>query len=193
MIEVSLDPSALREFKKDLEEIKKSISSQELNRARANNFKQYTKKLVKKNQAGLKPISSATRILTGDHNPIDLTGKLLEAMEVRDSGKTAAEVGYFPDNLTKVFGKNITYTKLAELQNTGYRIPLTGEKGRKVRAWLAMNGLNMFGGMGKFHGASRQWIIVPARPFFWNSFFRFNNESEDERFAKEYLDKVLGK
>ena len=193
MIEVSLDPSALREFKKDLERIKKEISSEKLNLERANNFKQYTKKLVKKNQAGLLPISSATRILTGDHNPIDLTGKLLEAMKVRESKGNSAEVGYFDEDTTKVFGKKITYTRLAEIMHTGYKIPLTGEKGRKVRAWLAINGVNLFGGMGKFYGASRQWIIVPARPFFNNSFFRFNNEGEDERFAKEYLDKVLGK
>lgn len=193
MIKVSLDPMSLKEFKNDLEDIKKKISSADINLARAENFKNYTKKLVKKNQAGLLPISSATRILTGDHNPIDLTGKLLEAMIVKATEKNSAEVGYFERLGGQVPGKKLSYFDLVDIMHTGYRIPLTGEKGRKVRAWLAMNGVNLFGGMGKFHGASRQWIVVPARPFFWNSFFRFNNEDEDMRFVREYLNKKLGK
>ena len=193
MIEVSLDPATLKEFKKELTSLKNELSSAEVNLARAKNFKDYTKKLVKRNQAGLLPISSATRILTGDHNPMDLTGKLLEAMIVKETGKKSAEVGYFEKEGGKVPGKEITYFDLVDIMHTGYRIPLTGEKGRKVRAWLAMNGVNLFGGMGKFHGASRQWIVVPARPFFWNSFFRFNNEDEDMRFVREYFNKKLGK
>lgn len=189
MISVSLDNNSLQGLKQDFEEMKKIIIGQELQIKRAESYKTYTKNLVKGNQANLKPISSATKFLSGDHSPEFLTGRLLDEMKVKPSGNFNAEVGYFAEDSVKVPGKDLTYTQLANLQHTGYRIPLTGEKGRKVIAWMRKVGL-LSGG--KKSGGTKQWIYVPARPFMFTSFARFEEEGKDFEFVSKYLDEKLG-
>lgn len=207
--QLSIDVLGLQKLIKDLRKINKDLYSPNLQVYRAQKFKQYTINLVKSNNAGLKPISLATQIISGEHDPMNLTGELLEHMAVRrvsggvkggyspgnlSPNESAADVGYFPGS-KKVPGKRITWTRLAILHHTGYRIPLTGEKGRRVRAWLAFHGVNLFGGMNlkdkSAKGPNRQWIIVPPRPYMLNSLEKYKREGKDLEAVKEFFD-VLG-
>lgn len=197
MITVELDKSSLNQFKKDLEEIKRGIADKGLNLYRAKKFREFAYNAVGDGKTRLVPLSSATIALFGIHNPEFLTGKLMKAMKVESKGETAI-AGYWNPS-EKVPGKNITYADLAIIQSTGYRIPLTGEKGRKVRAWLAMNGLGLFGKqqgtktrMQKVVGGGK-WLVVPPRPFMERTLKLYLEEDGDNKAVSEYIDNYLKK
>lgn len=196
MIKMGVKMEGIDDFIKSAKGFIKAMEDPELHLKRAKRFRRYTIDLVKSGQAGIKPISSATRIISGEHNPEFLTGGLLEHMETK-KGEKHADAGYFDESAKKVPGKNINYAKLAVLQHTGYRIPLTGEKGRKVRAWLAMHGVGV--GMGKMDvknnkwGHQAKWIIVPPRPFMDHSAEKYVDSDIDTKIVMDFVDKILKK
>lgn len=196
MIEIRLDPASLNAFKNDLKQLIKVINSQDLNVYRAKKFKEFTKKSVRSGGVRLVPLSSATIALAGVHDPEFLTGKLMDAMKAEPGPGTSAIAGYWEPS-DKVPGKNLTYAKLATIQTTGYRIPLTGDKGARVRAWLFMNGLGLFG---KSKGTKTkmqsiigkgQWLIVPPRPFMHRALDMYLESDGDIKAASEFMDKEL--
>jgi hypothetical protein len=190
--EIRLEPNFWNRFKDDLKKIKSSLSSQEISIHRAKKLKEFVIENVSSGQAGLHPLSSATTFLTGQHNPMSLTGKLLQEIKYKPDGKNDALVGYLPDS-KKVEGKNITYTKLAEIHHTGYRIPLTGPKGKKVIGWMKRVGLISGKGEGLGKGGSKQWLIVPPRPFFIDSVYKYVMSGLDNEAAEKYIREVLKK
>ena len=200
MIKVELEKGSLNEFKKSLKGMKDLISAQELNLYRAEKFKEFAYKAVGGGRTRLVPLSSATIALAGIHDPEFLTGRLMKAMKVERSGKNAAIAGYWRGaDSVQIQGKKLTYDDLAFIQSTGYRIPLTGEKGRRVRAWLAMNGLGIFGKqkgtktkMQSIAGG-KKWLIVPPRPFMERTLKLYLEEDGDSKAAAEYIDMTLKK
>lgn len=185
-----IDANQLNMLKKELTSMGRVIASPNMQLYRAKKFRDYTVKRISSGSLELKKISEATKIISGgDHPPEYRTGGLLEAMSVRPSGKNAAEAGYFSGS-AKIPGKNITYTKAAILQHTGYRIPLFGEKGRKVIAFLKEAGvfdsLPRSGPRG-----SKRWLIVPARPFLFTSLYSYMSEGEDMKAVDEFLEKLV--
>ena len=195
-IKVELNKKDLAAVQEEFNKTKKAMSPKELNLHRAKKFKEYSNKAVRTGNVRLLPLSNMTIMLAGAHDPEFLTGKLLEEMKVASNPDKSATVGYWNPS-KKVPGKNITYADLALIQHTGYRIPLSGEKGRKVRAWLAMHGVNLFGQMGKQKKTVKgivggdKWIIVPPRPFLPRSLDRYLEEDLDSKVTKEYIDRIL--
>ena len=109
----------------------------------------YIQNKIKRGDAGLKPISAATRKLTGNHPPLSNTGDLLNHLEAKD-GTIGFSNNTLPDS-------NISYANLAAILQSGFRVPLTGAKGEKVRNWLHYNGIHC--------KKSTKYIVVPPRPF----------------------------
>lgn len=185
--ELKLDQNFWQKFEKDIERVKSTFSSQEINKYRAKKLKEFVINNVEQGTANLEALSSATIFLTGPHNPMSLTGRLLREISTRPAEKGSLLFGYFETG-KKVPGKDITFYNLAKIHHTGYRIPLTGKSGPKVIAWMKREGLQPTNA-GK--GGSKQWINVPARPFLHNSVDRYLSMGLDAKNAEEYIRKVL--
>ena len=186
MITVSLDPNSLREFKNDLKRLKEVIDSQDLNMHRAEKYTKFTKDMVRAGTLNLKARSSLTEYISGNFDPLSVTGKLLEQMRVMPGSKKSGESGYFGGGpLVPTTGeRKLTYTELAILHHTGYRIPLQGEKGQRVRAWYWFNFKVRF-------SPNKQWLIVPPRPFMYRSLDSYERRGLDNKAVSEYIDKKL--
>ena len=173
------------ELKKTLEDFSKSIDIKGLNKYRAEKFIQFTKEIVKNGQINVKGISPITRFLAGQHDPLWVKGTLLDKMKVVVNDDGSADAGFFEDG-AKIPGKEITYAQLARLQQTGYKIPLFGDKGKRVRNWLAAQGVDL----GKFSAkttSSERYLIVPPRPFMLRALGSYERSGGDLKAAEEYL------
>lgn len=182
-ITVKTSKSEFNDVISRLKSLKINMESGELAEARANRYKEYTQMSVEHGILGLEKISELTAFLEGgNHDPMWITGELLKRMQVRKKGKTAL-VGYFGDSNEPIPGKEIGWTDLAKLHHTGYRIPLRGKEGLKVRKWFAAQGIFISKGL--------DVITVKARPFMENALFRFLDSGEDFKIGTELFNKVV--
>jgi len=172
---------------RDLRKLGKIIGSPNLQMYRAEQFRKFTVKEVVGNHIGLKKLSNATIKLTGAHAPLSLSGRLMNNMKVRKAPKNAADVGYFDNDMTQVPGTKITYTKLARLQHTGYRIKITGKKGQKVLAWLHSQGVFDGNPSGTTLKKGEGWINVPARPFMLKAMNKYEAKGLDMKATDQFL------
>jgi hypothetical protein len=186
MITVSLDPNSLREFKNDLKQLKNVIDSRELNLHRAEKYRDFTRDMIRSGTLNVKARSSLTEYISGNFDPLSVTGKLLEQMKAVYGKGKSGEAGYFGGGpLVPTTGRRkLTYTELAILHHTGYRIPLQGEDGQRVRAWY------WFHFKVHFH-PNKQWLIVPPRPFMYRSLDSYERRGLDNKAVSEYIDKKL--
>lgn len=186
MITVSLDPNSLREFKKDLKQLKDTIDSQDLNMYRAKKYREHTVDMVRSGTLNLRARTGLTEYLMGNYDPLSVTGKLLEQMKVKPGTKKSGEAGYFGGGpeVPSIGYRKLSYTDLAILQHTGYRIPLQGPKGKKVRAWFVTC-------YGIHFKKEREWLIVPPRPFMYRSLDSYERRGLDNKAVSEYIDKKL--
>lgn len=184
MISVQVDQKQLDQLVKDLKKVGHVIASPNLQLYRANKYRKYTIDMVKRGGLDLSPLSGATKVLTGEHNPGYLTGHLVNSMGVRPVNKTTAEAGYWAKGGEKVPGKNITITKLAILQHTGYKIELDRNKGNGTpRQWLAANGIHT--------KKETKFLVVSPRPFMFQSYFAYMFNGEDVKAVDEFIDRLL--
>jgi hypothetical protein len=197
-VRVEVRQEDINSLGKELKKIGKIVTSSNLQLYRANRYRRYTVEMLEQRGLDLKPISEATKIIDGgDHNPEYKSGSLARRMGVRPIKGNAAEAGYF-ENSPKIPNKEITYTQAAILQHTGFRIPLHGDKGARVRAWLAWKGVFENKSPGKnadpdptWETTSEHWIHVPARPFMLISYLQYMMTGEDAKAVDEYLQKMM--
>jgi hypothetical protein len=175
----------IMELNKTLDNSIKKIDIKGLNKYRGEKFIEFTKEMVRNGQLNIKGISPITRFLAGQHDPLWVKGNLLNKMKVVVNEDSTADAGFFEDG-NRIPGKEITYTKLAQLQQSGYRIPLFGDKGRKVRNWLAAQGVDL-GKFGASVKSSERYLIVPPRPFMLRAFNSYTRKGKDLMAAKEFL------
>ncbi|MFW9871956.1 MAG: hypothetical protein ACFFG0_02565 [Candidatus Thorarchaeota archaeon] len=191
MMAYKIDQKDIDRLFKELRGFGKILASPNLQLFRANKFREYVIEHVKGNKLNLKPLKESTKIISGDHDPLWKTGGMLENMAVRPVGKNAADVGYFEDDSSKVPNTNITYTKLAILQHTGFRIKTTGEKGQKVLRWLAAQGIFDANPDGQSLKKAEGWIVVEPRPFLNKAFNLYIHEDRDIKVVDEFINKAI--
>jgi hypothetical protein len=188
MLGAHLDKSTFDAFVKDLKKLGHIIASPNMQLYRAQKYREFTINMVKKGQLDLEPLSEVTQMLTGVHNPLYKTGTLVDYMGIKPIGKNAAECGYWGANKT---GKP-NLAQIAILQSTGYKIPLTGEKGKRVRAWLAMHNVPLQNSYSRAKPKGGDtYLVVPARPWIMISYFAYVFSGEDLKACNEYIDKLL--
>lgn len=140
---------------------------------RGERFMEYVKKNVKEGALGLKKDSRATEKIQGSqHAPMDHTGTLLGGMKLQTDWRHITSVGYFDDG-SRAAGYSLTYLTLVVLHHTGYKIPLSGVNGEKVRGFLARHGV--------FPSKTKNALYVPARPFFDNAVEKYDANDEDAK------------
>ena len=176
----------LDELNKTVKQIIKGVSSAELNVSRANTFTGYTKQQTKLGSLGLKENRPATRKIQGEsHPPLSWKSRLISKMKVKKNKDKSADAGYFDSDKSKPEGKNISFTKIAKLQSTGYRIPLAGAKGQKVRGFLAKHGI--------FPKKTKNFLIVKPRPFVYNCLYKYEERGKDNKAINKHMDRLWGK
>jgi len=188
VIKSSVNSDAFDSLKKEMRLVRDEISGSGLNLYRAKRLRKFIINKVEGGM-GLKPISRATKIIhRKNHLPEWHEGRLVEKMRTRSNPDKSASVGFFEDS-EAVPGKKITVTQAMILQHTGYRIPLTGDKGEKVRKWLAFKGVfdEALPKSIRQQIKSGGWIIVPPRPFMFTALLAYDEAGSDIEATKEYL------
>ena len=188
MIGVQIDPKSFNDFVKDLRKLGHVIANPNMQLYRAKKYKEFTQDMVRRGQLDLEPLSEVTLMLAGIHNPEYKTGTLIDGMGIKPIGKNAAEAGYFGANKS---GKP-NLARIAILQHTGYKIPLTGEAGKKVRAWLFSHNINL----NNKHQRStppgtETYLVVPARPWMMISYMSYMMTGQDIVACDEFINKLL--
>lgn len=189
MIGYYVDQVSLNNLVKSLEKIGKVIGSKNMQLYRAKKFRQFAVESVENGNLPLKKLSEATIKKTGEHNPLWLTGSLVRHMAVRPVKGNAADCGYFANDGALVPNTKITFTKLAILHHTGYRIRTDTEKGNKYVKWLASQGL--FDGNPKKEGGGKGFIVVPPRPFMLKAMDLYESKNLDMKAVDEFLNKLM--
>jgi hypothetical protein len=184
---MSFQLEGLDEINRTFNNIKKGMNSRELNIARAKAFKKFTINNVRGGKAAIMKIKPATVKISGrNHQPEWFTGSLLKAMRVKGQKDGSAEAGYFSSDPTKMRGTDKTTFQIALLQHTGYRIPLQGEKGERVRKFLMVHGI--------FPKKTRKFLFVFPRPFLFMSEIDYRQKTTDfnitDKFVREMMDKL---
>ncbi len=151
-----------------------------LNEKRAKAFRIMAIDDTKYNRLKLKKNQPATVKIQGwYHAPEYFTGALLKAMEIMTNDDLSVDAGYLPSNKKKPKNSKITYTQIALLQTTGFRIPLQGEKGERVRRFLAAHGI--------FMKKTKNFLRVSPRPFLQRGAERFDAKGLDTKIINQYM------
>lgn len=150
-----------------------------MNFARAGAFKERSTNDTKAGNLRLQPNTPATVKIQGTkHNPEYFTGKLLSEMQIKDTDLQTVDAGYFVSD-TKKGSPKLTYYQIAIIQTMGYRIPLQGAKGERVRNWLARKGV--------FPSKDKEFLTVPPRPFLYNAHSNALTNGVDEKVVNKYM------
>lgn len=200
---IEIDKRSMDNVIGDINSIIKILKSPEMQLHRAKKFRDYTVEMVSGGKLGLEKIKETTKKISGDHQPMYNTGGLLDRMSVRQTGDNSAGAGYFSGGSGKYSKNSLTDEDIAYIHHlqTGFRIPLTGEKGERVRKWLAWKGVFKTGAMEVARGfkeshqksSGDKWIEVKPRPFIEISVNHYIAEDRDLKATNEFLDKELRK
>lgn len=173
----------------EIKEITEKFKKGDLSKRRADAFKEYVTVRVENNGLGLASISDATKKIrhqtTGaDDTPMVNQGRLLHAMQTRSYKDGSAQAGYFsgggnyPDS-----GKSFLDIAALHHLEGGFRVPLSGDGGSRVRKFLFVHGVTP--------GASKEYLHVRSRPFLYIGADLFVSSKEDDDVIKEYMDSIL--
>ena len=177
---------SMAEINKAISKIRTGTITQikKLNKERALAFEKTAISDTRRGRLGLTPNTSATqKIQKRKHHPEFNTGDLLNNMELKFDGQSA-KIGYFANSSKRPKGSKVSYSRIAVMQHTGYRIPLFGEKGENTRKFLAAHGI--------FPRKTTKYLIVVARPFLPNSVTVQESKSVDAKVIRKYMDKLWG-
>lgn len=187
MVTYRIDQKSLNDFVKQLRSLGHIIADPNMQLYRAKKYRDYTIEMIREGRMNIRPLSELTQVISGEpHNPLWLKGAILESMGVKPVGKNAAEAGYWDADsgiLQNTAKKPITVAHWVRALHTGFRIPLKGEKGNRVRGWFKFK-----------HGIEfpweQEWINVPPRPFMMLSYWSYLLNGKDIEAVTEYIDKL---
>lgn len=186
MIGVQVNKNELNDIINTIKEIKRTVNSNQINVYRAQRYKSDTIDYVDRADLSLTPISDATRKISGgDHNPLWDRGQLVRAMDVKPIGKKGAVAGYIRHDHVKKQAEPISVAKWAILMHTGFKIPLTGDKGEAVRKFLARPEISIF------PKAGTEFLSVPPRPFMLESLHKYEDGDKDIAYTIEAFHKIF--
>lgn len=179
-------------FKKIKTELVRNKSNINLKRAQA--YTKYTKGMLGSGKLGLKKNTPATRIIQKvSHPPLSWKHEMVRQIESKKLPLGAAGSGFFASNQKKPGPRHLpfksrnplTWTQIANIQHTGFRIPLQGDKGKRVRNFLAFHGIYM--------KKTKTHIIVAPRPFLDNALVRFSKSGRDDAVINKFTQKLWAK
>lgn len=203
-VRMELNFEDINDITKSMEKIRDDFLSPNLALRLAREYVRYTQNWVQKSSLHLKRHSPLTEALAGEHDPMWVTGELVKRMSVRSVSKNHAQAGFFVTGEKKTgsgakkdgASKDLTWTQIAILHHTGYRIKVT----KKMLAYLALQlkkkGIKMpsvsTGGKrsGQKGGVDR-FYVVPPRPFMDNSYERFTNGPYSNAVINQFITEVL--
>jgi len=173
----------LEEIFRAFKKIREGVHDVNLQKARADAFEIFAINRVKVGSAGMSPISDASKKIAGrNHPPMWNNGYLLRNMKKKEILKqNAYEIGYFKNDKRKSPYSNLPLSTIASLQHTGFKVPLQGKKGERVRAFLAVHGI--------FPKKTRSYLIVTPRPFLWITADMYEASRIDDKIIDKEIEK----
>lgn len=164
---------------------KEAHQSKDLNIERGKKFQQFAKTGTRTGKIGLTKNSDATVKIQGkSHAPMAHKKSLVKHISLQVRGQST-EVGFFRKNPAKPEGGKLTYFTLALIHKNGYRIPLTGPKGKKVRGWLSAHGI--------YVRKTKTHLTVPPRDIIGKSLQHYTVRPFDDKIIKKWFDKLWNK
>lgn len=180
-----IHPKDLDNFVKELRKLGHIIADPNLQLYRAKKFKEHTVQMVRSTMLDFKRLSELTQFVYGEHQPVWNTGDLVKKMGIKPVGKDAAEAGYW-DSQGNMPGKKITVAGWVRALHTGFRIPLKGDKGERVKKWYyAVTEKNF-----RAETLAKGYLFVAPRPFMMKSYHDYVNSGLDMAVVDEYLNKL---
>ena len=131
-------------------------------------------------EKGINPALSQATLRIGSRKsglPLIKTGKLLNSINYKVS-KKQLRVGIL-NPLQKSSSGKLSMQQLVEMQEKGYVIPADNSlKGQRVRAFLRANGIII--------PASKQFLIVPPRPFITPILKKYNSKMLSQKVVEKF-------
>ncbi|MDA3900061.1 MAG: hypothetical protein PF637_06030 [Spirochaetes bacterium] len=154
----------------------KSIPAGRINKYRSKAFMDFMEKKARSGSLALRSVSEATKKIHGkDHKPLYNKGEMLRVVKARH-GKHVSIAGWLKESGTPK-GSKIDWRSIVGLHMTGYRVPLFGEKGRKVRGFLASKGI--------FPRKEKRYIVVTSRDILGIAYRQYEITNRDIDIAKK--------
>ncbi len=141
--------------------------NERMNRRRATRFRKFAIGQLAGGSLNMFPLTALTKHIQAkqgisQHPPLHVDGDLARAMKARkaiDAPKPGSwKTGYLKESTDGPSDSKKTYTELANLHTTGYKIPLQGRKGQRVRNWFAFN-------FDVYFAKDKDFLTVDPRPF----------------------------
>lgn len=153
-----------------------------MNKARAKAFKKFMTDQVKSNSLYLRKLSPVTIALHGkDHPPMENTGGFTAA--VRDKQEGDISVAGWIQESGRPKGAKIQWREIASLHISGYRVPLTGNKGERVRAYFAAHGI--------FFKKTTKFLVVLPRDVLGRAYYQYELTGKDDEIIDRFFDNEL--
>lgn len=185
----------LADLEKTFNNIIKGVSAnkQVLNMRRGKVFKKFTTTALKNGRLGLKKNTKNTIKIQGQsHPPGYMKGIFVKQIQNKINKDKSVSTGFLASNSNKPKDRHLpfksrepkTWTQIAIYHHTGFRIPLQGDKGKRVRKFMAYHGI--------YYKVEKPYIQVPARPFLYNSMGLFEKK-QDTKVINDYMDRLWAK
>lgn len=153
-----------------------------MNKARARAFKKFMTDQVKSNSLYLRPLSPITVALQGkNHAPMHNSGSFTSAVKDRQEGDVSV-AGWIQESGSPK-GAKIQWREIAALHITGYRVPLFGNKGDRVRGYFATHGI--------FFKKTTMFLNVLPRDVLGRAYHQFELTGKDDEIIDRFFENEL--
>lgn len=165
------------------------------NLMRAELFKRFLQAQLSAKSLGLESNTAATRkIQRAVHPPLFWTGTMADTVKTKSNKDKSASAGFFasddtmPPSGTTWAGwpirPKLTWTEIANLQETGWRIPTDPDdaKGARVRAFLSHHGVHLH--------HDKKFIKVVPRPFMQSAGNEYFLKNKDIEVMRDMVDEA---
>jgi len=153
-----------------------------MNKSRSKAFKKFMVDQVKSNSLYLRKLSPVTIALHGkDHPPMENTGGFTAAVRDRQEGDISV-AGWIQES-GRPRGAKIQWREIAALHITGYRVPLFGNKGERVRGYFAAHGI--------FFKKTTMYLEILPRDVLGRAYHQFELTGKDDEIIDKFFDNEL--
>ena len=191
--------SGMKNVERLFRRVRQRISDvNELNSRRADAFMRFTRQQAATSALGLFENTETTRkIQRSSHPPLFISGSFARSMQKRRNPDKSYDAGFLKSNMAKPKGRTdwagwtsrprLTFTELANIHKTGYRIPTSPDtgKGRRVRAFLSAHGVHL--------RKSTKVLVVVPRDILGEAVERYRGQRKDLEFVKKHVENAVSR
>lgn len=191
--------SGMKNVERLFRRVRQRISDvNELNSRRADSFMRFTRFEASTRSLKLQSNTSATRVIQrANHPPLLMSGAFASSMRKRRNPDNSFDAGFLKSNMAKprtrtdwagwTLRSRLTFTQIANIQKTGYRIPVAigTVKGKKVRAFLSAHDIHL--------RRDKKVLVVVPRDMIGQAIKFYRDKPIDLQLVKKHVNAALAK